>query len=152
DGEVPGGDDADHAQRFARDLDADAGAHGGQNFAAGAQRFAGKELEDVAGAGDFADGLGQGLAFFAGQQVAEFGAARQDFAAHGIEDVKALLRGAERPGREGGLGGGNRVLGLGGVGLGVFAYQVARVRGVDVARDAGGIDPFAVHEVFKHFD
>src|SRR5438105_4131567 len=55
DGEVPGRDDAHHADGLARDLHADARSHGRQGLAAGAQRLAGEELEDVAGALDLAD-------------------------------------------------------------------------------------------------
>ena len=109
DGEVPGRDQAHDAHGLARDFHADARAHGRHHLAAGTQRFAGKELEDVAGACHLADGLGQGLAFLAREQVAQFGLARQDLGAGGVEDVEALLRGGQAPGG----------LGLGGCGDGL---------------------------------
>ncbi len=56
---------------LARHLDADARAHRRHDLARQAQRLAGEELEDLSGAGDFADALGEGLALFAAQQLAE---------------------------------------------------------------------------------
>ena len=65
DREIPRRDQADDAERLARDLDVDAGAHGGELLAGQPQRFAGEELEDLAGARDLADALRQRLAFLA---------------------------------------------------------------------------------------
>jgi hypothetical protein len=98
DREVPRRDEADHADRLARDFDADAGRTDGTRSPFRRSAFAGEELEDVAGAGHFADGFGQGLAFFAREQVAQFGLARQDLGAGGVEDVEALLRRRQAPG------------------------------------------------------
>ncbi len=65
------------------------------------RRFAGEELEDLAGAGRLADALGQGLAFLARQQLAELFLAREDLVADALaQNVVALQRGpsATRPG------------------------------------------------------
>ena len=123
----------------------------GTLLAGQAQRLAGEEREDLAGARDFADAFRQGLAFLARQQAAELVLAREDFDAEILfEDVEALLRRRARPGREGGLGGGDRLLGLRLVGLGVFADDIVGVGGIDVPGDAGAVDPFAVDEVLEH--
>jgi hypothetical protein len=150
DREVPGRDQADHADRLARHFDADAGPHGGQHFAAGAQGLAGEELEDVAGTRDFADGLGQGLAFLARQQVTEFIAACQDLGTRGIEDVEALLRRGHAPGRLRLGGRGDRLLGVLGIRLRVFADHVTCVGRIDVAAGAGAFDPLAADQVLEH--
>ena len=139
----------DHAHRLAGDFHADAGAHRGQRLARQTQAFAGEELEDVAGAGGFADAFGAGLAFFAGQQGAEFFAARQDFGADLVQRVGAGLNAGDRPGREGGAGGLHRRLHLLGAGLGVVAQHVGQVGGVDVGAVAGAGYPGAVDEVVK---
>src|SRR3546814_14229332 len=60
DGEVPGRDDADHAHRLAGDVGFEAGTRHGQLLALDAQRLAGEELEDIAGAAGFAHAFGQG--------------------------------------------------------------------------------------------
>ncbi|MNN02048.1 hypothetical protein D3C81_1146870 [compost metagenome] len=56
--EVPRGDQTNHAQGFASDFDVDARTHRRQIVAGQTQAFTGEELEDVAGAGHFADGFG----------------------------------------------------------------------------------------------
>ena len=150
DGEVPGGDQADHAQGLAGDLHAHAGAHRRQHLATGAQGFARKELEDGGSAAHFADGFGQGFAFFAGQQVAQLGLAGNDFVAHGVQDVKALLGGGQAPGREGGVGGCHGFECLLAAGHRVVADHVARVRGVGVLVGADAFGPLAADEVVFH--
>ena len=50
DREIPRRDDADDADRLARDLDADARAHAGHLLAGEPQRLAGEEIEDLPGA------------------------------------------------------------------------------------------------------
>src|SRR5207248_6977925 len=71
DREIPRRDDRDDAERLARDLDADAGAHRLHDLAGDAQRLAGEELEDVGRAHHFARRLRQRLALLARQQIAE---------------------------------------------------------------------------------
>ena len=78
DREIPRRDDADDADRLARHLDVDARPHGGEFLAGNAQGLAGEEIEDLRGAADFADRLGQRLAFLARQQPAEFFLAARD--------------------------------------------------------------------------
>ena len=134
---VPGRDQADHADRLARDVDLHAGPHRGHRFAAGAQRLAGEELEDLAGARRFADGLGQGLAFFARQQHAQLvacapavrcrsGRARRHGAAAWCGSSAAKASAAARIAE----------FGLAAVGAGVLGHHLARVR--RVLADAGG--------------
>jgi hypothetical protein len=65
-----------------------------------AQAFAGEELEDLAGAGGLADAFGQGLAFFARQQVPSSFLAGEDFGA-GLSSASKRCWAARRdaPGR-----------------------------------------------------
>ena len=114
DREIPRRDQADDADRLARDLDVDAGPHRGELLAGQAQALAGEEQEDLPGAHDLADALGQGLAFLARQQAAELVLAREDLVADALQDVVALLDRGARPGREGRLRGRDRALGIGG--------------------------------------
>src|SRR3989344_3589464 len=126
------------------------GAHGRHHLAAGAQRLAGKELEDGRGAADFANGFGQGLAFFAGQQVAQLGLARDDLVAHGVQDVKALLGRGQAPCREGRVRGGDGVERLFAAGHGVVSYHIARVGRVGVLVGANAVSPGAANQVCMH--
>ena len=100
DREVPRRDDADDADRLARDLDVDVRPDAGELLARNPQRFAGEEVEDLPGAGRLADRLGQRLALFAREQPAELLAAGEDFGRDAQQDVVALLRRRARPGRE----------------------------------------------------
>jgi hypothetical protein len=150
DRKVPRRDQAHHADRLARHFDTDAGPHRCDRLAADAQCLAGEELEDVARAHDLAGRLGQGLAFLARQQVAELALARQDLAAGRVEDVEALLRRRHAPAGKRRARRGDRRARLLGVGLRVLADHVARVRGIDVARDARTVDPLAVDQVLEH--
>ena len=65
-----------------------------------AQRLAGEELEDGAGARRLADAVGERLALLARQQPAELVLAREDLGAGAVEDVESLLRRRARPLRE----------------------------------------------------
>ncbi|MGY3104025.1 hypothetical protein ACVWW7_000652 [Bradyrhizobium sp. LM6.9] len=149
DREIPGRDHADDSDRLTGELDVDAGTHRGALLADQAQRFAGEERKNLAGARDLADALGQGLAFLAGEQAAELFLAGDDLERDLVQRVIAHLRRRLRPGGEGGLGGGDGLLGLRLVGLGVFADDVVGVGGVDVPGDGGAIDPFAADEVLQ---
>ena len=96
-----------------------------------AQRLAGEELEDLAGARGLADRLGQRLALFAGEQRAEFVLAREHLAA---DRGRAPRRGAaaccaaQALARIG--GGADGRLGLRRVGAGELADHVGEVRRV----------------------
>ncbi len=136
DREIPGRDDADHADRLARHLDVDVGAHAGEFLAGNAQGLAGEEIEDLRGARDFADRLGQRLALFAREQSPQFFAPRRDFQRGAQQDVMSLLRRRARPGGEGRTRRGDRVVDLRRIGLGVFAHDVVGVRRIDVAGHA----------------
>ena len=118
-----------------------------QLLAGQAQAFAGEELEDLAGARDLADALGQGLALLAGQQAAELVLAGDDLVADALEDVVALLDRRARPGREGVMRRRDRALGIGGRGAGELAHHVVGVRRIDVRRGLRRRDPFAGDEV-----
>jgi len=146
-GEVPGRDHRDHADRLAGDVHLHPGAHRGQGLAADAQRLTREELEDVAGAGDLGDGFGQGLAFLARQQLAQLFLARQQLAAGHVQRVGAALRGAQAPLRQGVDGGGNRQFGLVAVGAGELGHHLPCVRWVDADAGGGTTDPAAIDQV-----
>ena len=146
DGEVPRRDDADDANRLAGDFDADAGAHRRDDLARQAQHFTGKEIKNLCGAGHFANAFRQGLAFFAAQQLAQFGLARQDFLGSLAQDGMALKDARTRPGGESRLGGCDGLLGLFGRSLRVNAHHIIDVGGVDVLAPLRA-DPFASDEV-----
>jgi len=107
DREVPRRDDADDADRFAGDFDADARARRRQNFACQTQGFAGEEIENLAGADGFADALGQRLAFLTRQKTAKLVLARQNLVCGFTQDRMALQNAGTRPCRESGFRGGN---------------------------------------------
>ena len=150
DREVPRRDDADHAHRLARHLDADARTHRRHALTRKAQRLTGEELEDLSGAGDFADAFGERLALFAAQQLAEFGLAGEDLVGGLGQDFPALQDARMRPGRERRLGrrdGVERVL-LGGAGI--DPHHLVGVGRVDIVRPVSA-DPFAVDEILVQF-
>ena len=118
------------------------------NFSPGIRkRFAGEEVEDLPGARRFADPFRQRLAFLARQQTSELLAPGENFGRNLEQDVVALLRRRARPGGKRRMRGLDRRIGLGGVGLSVFADDIVGVRRIDVARDARAVDPFAGDEV-----
>src|SRR5690606_35565367 len=100
-GKVPGRNDADDPDGFARYLYLNARPYRGHGVAFDAQRLAGEELEDLTGSGDFGNPFGQGLALFARQQRSQFVLAGQQLGADGVQCIEALLGRAERPGRPG---------------------------------------------------
>ena len=112
DRKIPRRDQADDAERFARDLDVEAGTNRGDLLARHAQRLAGEERKDLARARDFADAFRQGLAFLARKQTTELVLARQNFDRDLVEHVVPRLRRRARPGRKRRLGGGDRGSGL----------------------------------------
>ena len=118
-----------------------------QGLASLTQAFAGEVLEDVAGAGDFADGFGKSLAFFPRQQRAELFAAGEDFQADLFQRIGTRLDAEGGPRREGATGGGDGLLDLRGIGLRVFADHVREVGRVGVGLVAIRADPLAVDEV-----
>ena len=145
--EVPRRDDADDADRLARDLDFDAGPHRVELVAADAHRLAGEVLEDRAGAAGFADPVGERLSLLARQLPPELFLARQDLGAGAVEDVEPLLRGRQRPFGEGLLRRRDGLLDVGGCPARELADDVADVRGVDIRSAVGRIDGLAVDEV-----
>ena len=149
DREIPGRDHADDADRLAGDLDADAGTHGRDALAIQAQALAGEEGEDLAGAGGLADAFRQGLAFLARQQAAELVLAGEDLVGGLLQDFVALLRGGAAPGREGSLGGGDRIVQVLNGALRILADDVVGVGRVDVARGVLRAGPFTGDQVLE---
>ncbi|MNS58254.1 hypothetical protein D3C72_911690 [compost metagenome] len=149
DREVPRGDQTDHAQGFASDFNVDARTHRRQVVAGQAQALAGEELEDIAGAGHFADGFRQGLALFPGQQGAEFFATGEDFSTDFVQGIVTRLNAGSGPGRERGTGGVDGGVDLSQISLGVVADGVAQFGRVDVGRIIATGNPFAVDVVIE---
>ncbi len=147
DWEVPRRDEADDADRFARDLHADVRSHRRQQFARQPQAFAREELEDLAGARGLADAFGLGLAFFASEQRAEFFLARKNLGADLVERIGAGLDAAGGPGREGGGSGCHSGFDMRSVALRVLGDGVAEVRRVQVRAVAAALGPLAADEV-----
>ena len=141
--EVPGRNDADDADRLARDFDIHTGSGGGELLAWNSQSFAGEKIKYMPGAGGFANRLGQRLALLAGEQLAKLLATRKDLGRGAQENIVPFLRRRARPSRKGGVGRLDRGVGLRGVGLRVFAHDVVCVRRVDVASHTRALDPFS---------
>ena len=78
DREIPRRDDSDDPDRLACDLDVDVRADAGKFLTRNSHRFASEEVEDLAGAGRFANAFGQRLALFAREQAPELVASRKD--------------------------------------------------------------------------
>src|SRR5690606_19215573 len=152
--EVPRRDDAHRADRLAGDFHVHARTCRSQLLAGDAQRLAGEELEDLPGARGLADALGQGLAFLARQQPAQFLLARQDFAADRVEDVGALLRTGQRPRRQRRVRRVHRLRRLRGVEPAVVADRARQVRRILVDVAAVALDPLpgdvAAENLFAH--
>ena len=100
-----------------------------------------KNLKMLAGADHFAGALGQGLALLARQQLAQLVLARQDLVADLVEDVGARLRVERSPAGRRRASGGDGLVDLLRVRLGVLAHHVAQVRGIDVAGDVAAPAP-----------
>ena len=145
--EVPRCDDADDPKRLAHHLDVDVRPHAGEFLAGNPQRFTREEVEDLPGPGRLADAFREGLALFARQQAPELLAAGKNFGRGAQQNVVPLLRRRSRPGRERGMRGFNRGVGLSDVGLRIFADKVVCIRRIDVASDTGAVDPFSGDKV-----
>src|SRR3989338_7175369 len=132
DREVPGREQAEHADGLAVGLDLDAGTGAFQVLAVAAQGLASEVLEDAAGADGLADAFRQGLALFARQQAADVGAARDDGRGDLVQQVRADFRRGFRPRRE-------RLLGRvdGGGDLGLAAHPDPGGGGAGVRRGEG---------------
>ena len=149
DREVPRGDQTHHTEGFAGHFNVDARAHRRHVIARQAQAFTGEEFEDIAGAGHLANGFGQGLALFPGQQGAEFFTTGEDLAADFIQRIVTRLDTGGGPRRERGAGSVDGRVDLGHVGFGVFANGVGHIRRVDVGAVVGAGYPFAIDVVLK---
>ena len=129
---VPRADDRHHTNRLAKHVNLDAGAHALGVVADDAQGLGGVVGEKLAGAEDLALALGQGLALLAGEKPADLGGAGDQFGPDGHQHIVPLLDARRPPDRLRGASGCNRVVDLGGAGLGVVADHVGQVRGVAI--------------------
>lgn len=142
DREIPWRDDADDADRFARDLDTDARTHARHQFARQAQRLAGEEIEYLGGAHGLANTLGQRLAFLARQGPADFIFPRGDL-------VRCLpQRAGTRPCRKRRFRRRDGLPGLLGAGGSILADDIAGIGWIDVA-GTGLAHPLAIDEILS---
>ncbi len=149
DGEVPRRDQAEHADRLAIGLDFHAGPGRGQVLAVQAQGLAGEELQDAGGAGRLADAFGQGLALFARQQAADDFAPLHQQGPGAIQHIRTDFGRGVGPGTEGGAGGHDRLIDLGGAALGRAGDHIADVRRVQALARARSGDLLAADPVRK---
>src|SRR4029078_9191376 len=91
DREITRRDEPDDPDRFTRDLDVDARAHGCDLLAAQPHAFGGEEQEDLAGAYGLAYAFGECLAFLAREQPAELVLASEDLVADSLQYVVTLM-------------------------------------------------------------
>ena len=119
-------------------------------LATDAQGFPGEKLEDVPGAHHFRRGFDQGLAFFPGQQVAQFISACEQFAADEIQGIGPGLRAFAGPDRLCVARRQDRLVRVVGAGLGVQPDQVMNVRRAEVLPDAAAFDPLSRYQILVH--
>ena len=147
DGEVPGGDDPDHPERLAQDVDVDTRPHAAHVLARDAQCFAGEEAEQLRGTQHLTDALGSRLAFFARELLAELGSPSLELEADALEHREALGGRRRSPPRCRVGRRRDREIDLRAVGDRVLTHRVGQVRGVHVGHDRRALDPFAADEV-----
>ncbi len=145
--EVPRRDDADHADRLARDLDRDTGTQRRNRLTRQPHGLAGEEAQDLARPDHLADAIGQRLALLTCQQAAELVAASEDFRAGTIEDVRSRRGGRAGPGRKGGQRRVDGSIRLGLVGLGEEPDDLGEIRGVLILAYARPVNVLAGDEV-----
>ncbi|MCY1437330.1 hypothetical protein D9M71_534870 [compost metagenome] len=104
-------------------------------------------MEELPGAMNLADTLGQGLALFPRQLLAQFGLACDQLVADGHEHLVALFQPAARPDGLGGSGRGDGLVHLAGIGLGVMAHDVLDVRWAPVGNARAAFYPGAIDVV-----
>ena len=149
--EVPRRDHTNHANCFARHLNADTRTHTRHRLAHQAQCLTGEKRENLPGAGCLADAFRQSLAFFARQQLAQFILTRQNLVRRLLQNLVTLLRRGARPSRKCRFGRSNGLLGLLFGGAGKMADHIIGVGWVDIDRDGSAIDPFASDKIFEVF-
>ncbi len=128
---APRRDDADHAERFTRHIDLDAGARRRHGLGKCAERLGGEELEKLAGARGFGQGFRQCLADLAREQPAQFVTPRQHLAADRIERIRAALRRTQRPFAERRAGRFDGRIGLPRIGAHVVADRFIQIRRIE---------------------
>ena len=124
DGEVPRGDEPDDAERLAVGCDIEAGAGGFERLPVAPQRFAREVQQDARRAQGLADALGAGLAFLAGEQLADLARAGEQRLTGLAQHVGAHLGRGVRPARLRVLRRGDR--------LGYFGLAAIREAGDDL--------------------
>src|SRR5690606_27533943 len=112
-----------------------------------AQRLAGEVAEDARRAQHLAGALGAGLAFLAGEQLAELGRARKNQGGDLVEHVGAHLGRGLRPVGAGVGRGGHRAVHIGRAAIGKARDDVVGVRGVAAFERVVGAGPFAADVV-----
>ena len=149
DREVPGGDQADHADSLALDHHIDSGSDRSHGIAGVAKRLSGEELEYLRGAHRLADRLGNGLAFLAGQQPAKLVLALDNQRAGTLQNIMAQLRTCRGPARLGGQRGRYRLIDTRRVAAGIGADHIIAIRRAGVGCNVGITDPFATDIMCK---
>ena len=149
--EIPGRDQADHADGFADGEHVHAVALGRHQHPGQARAFAGEVAEDVDGAAHLALGFGQRLALFAGHLGGDGLEVPVQDVGRLIEDGSARRSGHGAPAGEGGQGGGGRGVDIGGAALGKGSDQFPG-GGVAVFKCGAACGPFAVDVVSEHLE
>ena len=106
-------------------------------------------MEELAGAIDFAHTFSKGLAFFAGQLLAQFGLAGDQLVTDRRQYLIALFQAAALPFDLTGNGRVEGLFDLPGVGLGIVAEHILDVRGADISDSRGAREPLAIDVVGK---
>ncbi len=143
--EVPGGDGCADANGLLQDQQALVVVELRQGFAVDALGFFGKPLDEAGAIGDFAFGLGQGLALLGGHDAAEVVLIGHEQLEPFAQNAAALFGGFAAPGGPGGIGSGYRGLGILRAEVGDFGELGAGGRVMD-GEAAGAGDPLSVEE------
>ena len=111
-GEVPRRDGCAHANGLLQHQQPLVVVEGGQGFTVDALGLLGEPFDEAGAVGDFALGLGQGLALFGGHEPGQVVLVRHEQVVPLAQDGAALLDGLGAPGRPRGVGGGDGRFGL----------------------------------------
>ncbi|GLQ12061.1 hypothetical protein GCM10007913_39930 [Devosia yakushimensis] len=111
-----------------------------------ARRSTSEEVENLRGAGHFANAFRQRLALFAREQFTQLGLAGQDFLAGLGEDRMAFENARARPSRKRRLGSSDGLLCFFSCGAGIEADDLGRIGRVDILHPIRA-HPFPVDEV-----
>ncbi len=150
DGEVPGRDEADHADGLRMAKVWTRSRSEGVRMPPAREPSPGVVAEDVDGAAHFALGFGKRLAFFAGHLSAELIELVFQNVGGFEEDGAARRAGHDGPGGQSFGGGGGGVLDIGGAAFGVQADDLIGVGGVAVFDVVAAIHPLAGNVVCEN--